>query len=121
MSAFQVEQARNIHVGESHGLTSEPEQADVDFFNSAMQSHSTPRMSGNLSESVNNPLNSQIESVNGLGDKVNHALKNAANSMSVVNMMKVNSTMSQYYLQSALTAKVISKSSQSLDKLTNMQ
>ena len=119
MSATPVEPTRSVQAGGPHGLTSEPEQADVDFFNAALGQAAQPSKA--LAQGMIGPLGAQLDAVNKLSEKANKALKTASGSLNPLDMVNMNRSLSEYYLQSALTAKVVSKSAQSLDKLTNMQ
>lgn len=116
-----VNHIRHAHLGDTPaGLTSEPEQADVAFFNAAMQRHSAAQPT-RLADAVSGPVERQLEKVNGLSVKANRDVKHAAGSTSPLETLQMTRSLSEYYLQSSLTAKVVSKGSQALDKLTNMQ
>lgn len=121
MSINAVDHARAAHLGDaSRGLTGEPEQADVDLFNAAMRQHAGGPPA-RLADAVAGPLMHQLEKINDLSEKANRAVKSAAGSLNPMDMLQMNRSLSAYYLQSALTAKVVSKGGQALDKLTNMQ
>ena len=52
---------------------------------------------------------------------LNKVLRKASHSTDPLVLNQVDSTLSNYYLQSLLNAKVVSKSVQGLEKLTNLQ
>lgn len=119
MNTLSTPQIQGLRTDELRGLTSAPEQTDVDFFNAAM-GRST-QSAKDFMQSVVGPLGSRLDSVGKLSEQATHALKHASVSTNPQDLMKLNRSLSEYYLQSSLTAKVVSKSAQSLDKLTNMQ
>jgi len=99
-------------------MVSAPAQADVDLFNSAVRSNQEPGgLASNLLGVISERLTGQAE----LSHQAERAMKTASSSTDPLDMLKMNSALSQYSLQTALTTKVVSKGAQVLDKLTNLQ
>lgn len=105
------------------GLVSEPPQADVDLFNASMHAQSLQASSsgGALSEQVAQALSERIGAMDKLSQQAMRKMKAAVSSTAPMDIAQMSRSLSQYSLQMALTTKVVSKSGQALDKLTNLQ
>lgn len=101
-------------------LVSSPSQADVDLFSSAMRPDAAP-MSSHLSDEVASALSERLESTGKLSQQTMRNMKAASSSSDPMDMAQMSRSLSQYSLQMALTTKVVSKSAQAIDKLTNLQ
>lgn len=101
----------------------QPDQQDVQWFAAEMQpqafEHSPDKgsVTGNLMEQ----LAASFGRIDKKSDKVAKVLSETANSTNPIDLTRVSSTLSSYYLESLMNAKVISKTVQGLEKLTNLQ
>ncbi|RMS25962.1 Type III secretion protein HrpB [Pseudomonas coronafaciens pv. garcae] len=107
---------QNVH----QGLASEPAQADVDLFNAAMRPDNGPATS-HLSDRVASVLSERLGDTAKLSNQAMRQMKKVANSEDGSEIVQLGRALSQCSLQMALTIKVVSKSAQALDKLTNLQ
>lgn len=121
-----------MKVTQSSSLTSEPVPAveiydeapgpeDIHWFNAklnspAPQSKAEPAESGavsNILESISGNQRAQKEAF--------HDLRVASRSSSAEDFSRANAQLSNYYIESLMNAKVIAKTVQSVDKLSNLQ
>lgn len=102
------------------GLVSEPAQADVDLFNAAMRPDSTS-LTAHLSEEVASALSARLGDSEKLSQQAMRSMKKVAGTENGAEITQMGRALSQCSLQMALTTKVVSKSAQALDKLTNLQ
>ena len=100
-------------------LVTSPSQADVDLFSSAMRPDAAQMSS--LSDAVAGALSERLESTNKLSQQTMRNMKAMSATGDPMDMAQMSRSMSQYSLQMALTTKVVSKSAQAIDKLTNLQ
>lgn len=106
----------NVH----QALVSEPAQADVDLFTAAMRPDSVPATS-HLSDKVASALSERLGDTEKLSRQALRQMKKVAGSEDGADIVQMGRALSQCSLQMALTTKVVSKSAQALDKLTNLQ
>ena len=102
------------------GLVSGPSQADVDLFNSAMRPDLAAQPS-HLSEQIASALSERLGSTDKLSQQAVRNMKKAASGDNPMDITQMSRTLSQYSLQTAVTTKVVNKSAQAFDKLTNLQ
>jgi type III secretion system YscI/HrpB-like protein len=102
------------------GLVSGPSQADVDLFNAAMRPDPALQQS-QLSEQIASALHERLGSMDKLSQQAVRRMKNATTSDDPLDIAQMSRSLSQYSLQMAMTTKVVNKSAQALDKLTNLQ
>ncbi|SHM79181.1 type III secretion system major needle protein, YscF/MxiH/PrgI family [Pseudomonas asturiensis] len=102
------------------GLVSEPVQADVDLFNAAIRPDNV-RPTSHLSDQVANALSDRLSDTEKLSQQALRKMKKVAGSEDGADIIEMGRALSQCSLQMALTTKVVSKSAQALDKLTNLQ
>ena len=109
-------------VGEhlDQGLVSGPSQADVDLFSAAMRPDAVQGQN-HLSEQVASALSERLGATDKLSQQAVRRMKNASTSDDPLDIAQMSRSLSQYSLQMALTTKVVNKSAQALDKLTNLQ
>lgn len=119
MSISPINAPKGVPVDHDQGLVSGPAQADVDLFNSALRTDPAP--SGHMADGVIGALSERFQSQEQLSQQALRSMKTAAGSADPMDMVKMSRSLSQYSLQMAITTKVVSKSAQALDKLTNMQ
>ncbi|MBC3954609.1 MULTISPECIES: type III secretion system inner rod subunit SctI [Pseudomonas] len=102
------------------GLVSEPVQADVDLFNAAIRPDNV-RATSHLSDQVASALSDRLSDTEKLSQQALRKMKKVAGSEDGADIIEMGRALSQCSLQMALTTKVVSKSAQALDKLTNLQ
>jgi type III secretion system YscI/HrpB-like protein len=102
------------------GLVRTPSQSDVDVFDSAMRSDALPA-SGHLSEMVAGALSGRLDSTASLSQQSLRSLKKASATGDPMDIAKVGRELSTFSHEMAVATKVISKGTQAIDKLTNMQ
>lgn len=95
-------------------------QADVDLFNAAMRPDMAAQPS-HLSEQIASALSERIGATDKLSQQAVRKMKTAASGDNPMDITQMSRTLSQYSLQTAVTTKVVNKSAQALDKLTNLQ
>ncbi|MFJ3485265.1 type III secretion system inner rod subunit SctI [Pseudomonas sp. NPDC090202] len=104
-----------------HGLVNGPSQADVDLFNAALRPDDMTAQSGHLAEQIASALSERLGNSDQLSRKAVRSMKKAASGDDPTDITQMSRSLSQYSLQTAITTKVVNKSAQALDKLTNLQ
>lgn len=102
------------------GLVSAPLQPDVDLFNAAMRPDMALQQS-HLSEQIASALSERLGATDKLSQQAVRKMRNASTTDDPMEIVQMSRSLSQYSLQMALTTKVVNKSAQALDKLTNLQ
>ncbi|MCD5993885.1 type III secretion system inner rod subunit SctI [Pseudomonas sp. CDFA 602] len=102
------------------GLVSEPAQADVDFFTAAMQPDKVPG-GAPLSEHIASAISGSLGETDKISQQAMRSMKKASNTGDAMDIAAMTRTLSQCSLQTAFATKVVSKTAQALDKLTNLQ
>jgi len=102
------------------GLVSTPSQAEVDLFNAAMRPDMALQQS-HLSEQIASALSERLGATDKLSQQAVRKMRNASTTEDPMEIVQMSRSLSQYSLQMALTTKVVNKSAQALDKLTNLQ
>lgn len=102
------------------GLVSGPSQADVDLFSAAMRPDMAVQQS-HLSEQIASALSERMGATDKLSQQAVRTMKKASSGDNPMDITQMSRTLSQYSLQTAVTTKVVNKSAQALDKLTNLQ
>lgn len=122
MTISHVTHSRNIspELGQDvrQGLVSEPAQADVDLFAAAVR---PDNVTSHLSDQIAGALSERLGDTEKLSQQALRVMKKAATSEDGTEIIQMGRALSQCSLQMALTTKVVSKSAQALDKLTNLQ
>lgn len=119
MTISNVNSFKSLALDHEHEMVSGPSQADVDLFNSAMRSDHEP--AGHLADGLMGALSERIGTQQHLSQQAMRSMKAASGTSEPMNMVKMSQALSQYSLQMAMTTKVVNKSAQALDKLTNLQ
>ena len=105
----------------SAGPSYQPEPSDISWFNSALITPATQTPHNAPPEPYfARPLNRQSAYLQELSNKAAQALLKASNSTAPIDLLNSTRAMSRHSLDSILAAKVISKTSQAVDKLTNL-
>lgn len=92
---------------------------DAAWFSAALQPQSKSASTDN--QPWINKLSSLSETAASQGSQADRALAKASRSTDPQSVMDANRSLSSYYLESLLNAKLIGKGVQSLEKLTNLQ
>lgn len=110
---------QGIGTGLSTGKLADPSGSDVSWFSAAMQEggDQTPMTLENASR----PFNELFQSLQGKTDVAARRLKKAAASVDPQDIRQANKSLSSFYLESMLSAKLVGKAAQSVEKLTNLQ
>ncbi|MCE8032133.1 EscI/YscI/HrpB family type III secretion system inner rod protein [Billgrantia tianxiuensis] len=97
-----------------------PERGDVQWFSAAVQP--TERAAdSNVAERIVGQLAGSSEHLQQLSDKADRALRKASKSNDPQDVIQASRSLSSFYLESMLTTKLISKGTQAIEKLTNLQ
>lgn len=94
--------------------------ADASWFSAALQAPATTADVPDNHAWINK-LTSLTETASGQSRQADRALAKASRSLDSRTVMEANRTLSSYYLESLLNAKLVGKGVQSLEKLTNLQ
>lgn len=94
--------------------------ADASWFSAALQA---PEKKADTQDNQSwiNKLTSLTDAASGQSNQADRALAKASRSLDSRTVMDANRTLSSYYLESLLNAKLVGKGVQSLEKLTNLQ
>lgn len=94
--------------------------ADASWFSAALQ---VPEKKADTQDNQSwiNKLTSLTEAASGQSNQADRALAKASRSLDSRTVMDATRTLSSYYLESLLNAKLVGKGVQSLEKLTNLQ
>ncbi|KGD80079.1 MULTISPECIES: EscI/YscI/HrpB family type III secretion system inner rod protein [Pantoea] len=94
--------------------------ADASWFRTALQA---PAKKADVPDNHSwiNKLTDLTQAASKESQQADRALAKASRSIDSKSVMDANRTLSSYYLESLLNAKLIGKSVQSLEKLTNLQ
>ena len=99
-----------------------PSKSDVSWFSAAMRSpQGVEQSENNVASRIIGQLSNHSETLQKLSERSDRALQKAAKTADPMDMIKANRSLSSFYLESVLTAKMVSKGSQAVEKLTNLQ
>lgn len=106
--------------GDNVVSTATSSTADASWFSAALQ---TPATKADLQDNQAwiTKLTHLTQAASGQAHQADRALAKASRSIDAKSVMDANRTLSSYYLESLLNAKLVGKGVQSLEKLTNMQ
>lgn len=118
-SATGVTSGRGVSIEALTEKLSDPAGSDVSWFSAAMQEGAgqAPMALGGAGR----PLGDLFQSLQGNSDKVARGLKKASASVDPMDIRKASKSLSEFYLESLLSAKLVGKAAQGLEKLTNLQ
>ncbi|KPB31870.1 Type III secretion protein HrpB [Pseudomonas ficuserectae] len=102
------------------GLVLEPDQADVDLFTAAAQPDKVSS-GAPLSEHIASAISGGLGETEKVSQQAMRSMKKASGTGDALDIAAMTRTLSQCSLQTALTTKVVSKTAQAIDKLTNLQ
>lgn len=95
-----------------------PAEADIAWFNVQMQQVAARPLP---SEPQNSPMAQAQAGLQKDADKATRDLQRAARSTDPQQALQANRSLSSFYLESLLGAKLVSKAAQSVEKLTSLQ
>ncbi|WP_260954411.1 type III secretion system inner rod subunit SctI [Pseudomonas citri] len=95
-----------------------PARADIAWFSAQMQ---RPAEKPASADQVAIPASQASLSLQGFSDRAARDLDRASRSIDPQDAMKANRSLSSFYLESLLSAKIVSKAAQSVEKLTSLQ
>jgi len=98
---------------------SNPVEADIAWFNAAMRS-GEPKPASDAQMLVS-PLSKASTAYQKESERVDRDLQRAARSSDPKMALDANRSLSSFYLESLLSAKLVSKAAQSVEKLTSLQ
>lgn len=98
-----------------------PGACDLNWFNSLLN---TPSAKGPFSPTSDNPFTNLLSQrsalLQALSNKAARALQKLSNSTDPIDIIKSTRAMSASHLETVLSAKIISKTTQAIEKLTNL-
>jgi type III secretion system YscI/HrpB-like protein len=99
-----------------------PESSDVNWFSAQMnEKPSQPQNENSVASRIIGSLSQHSDQLQKLNDRANRDMVKASRSAEPNDMLKANRSMSSFYLESLMTAKMVSKGTQAVEKLTNLQ
>ena len=98
-----------------------PELADIHWFNASLLATATKATNTEISDKLtSHPLKQRSALLAGLSSTAARALQKASTSTDPLDMLKSTRALSALHLETVLSAKMISKTSQAIEKLTNL-
>ncbi|MEJ2418898.1 MAG: type III secretion system inner rod subunit SctI [Exilibacterium sp.] len=93
---------------------------DVKWFSAALDAPGS-EFPVSVSDKVINGLTNSSKELQRLSDQAAGDLLKASKSLDAKTIIQANRSLSSFYLQSMLTAKIVSKGTQAVERLTNLQ
>ncbi len=98
------------------------ETSDVSWFNAQMREKApAPDSENNVAARIIDSLSSRSGELQRLDDRANRDMLKAIRTADPKDMLQSNRSLSSFHLESLMTAKIVSKGSQAIEKLTNLQ
>lgn len=98
------------------------ETSDVSWFNAQMREKPpAPDTQNNVSARIIDSLSSRSGELQRLDERANRDMLKAIRTADPQDMLQSNRSLSSFQLESLMTAKMVSKGSQAIEKLTNLQ
>ncbi|EJK98726.1 MULTISPECIES: type III secretion system inner rod subunit SctI [Pseudomonas] len=98
------------------------EASDVHWFNAQMRDKPpVPDSENNVAARIIDSLSSRSGELQRLDDRANRDMLKAVRTADPQDMLQSNRSLSAFQLESLMTAKMVSKGSQAIEKLTNLQ
>lgn len=91
-------------------------KADINWFNASLKAHATSPPENRMLQ----PLSQRSQLLQTLSNTAARALQKVSTSTDPVDMLTSTRAMSAFHLETVLSAKMISKTSQAIEKLTNL-
>lgn len=121
MSISHISKSKEPRIDFEQGLVQEPSQADADLFSTAMRVGEVAGGASALPAMVAGALADRVHAGDKLSQQAMRHMKSAAANQDPMDLIEMSRALSTYSLQTALTTKVVNKTAQTLDKLTNLQ
>lgn len=97
------------------------EASDINWFNSLLKTTSVNALYPAMTDKqIANPLIQRSELLQELSNKAARALQKVSASTDPIDSLKSTRAMSAFHLETVLSAKMISKTTQAIEKLTNL-
>lgn len=109
-----------ISTGDNHLSSAASSTADASWFSAALKAPAKAPDAADNQPWINK-ISQLTETASGHSNQADRALAKASRSLDSRSVMDANRTLSSYYLESLLNAKLVGKGVQSLEKLTNLQ
>ncbi|MBD1554540.1 type III secretion system inner rod subunit SctI [Pseudomonas typographi] len=103
------------------GLVHEPSQADVDLFSTALRAAEVVAPAAPIPAALAGALADRVQATDKLSQQAMRNMKAAVATEDPTDITQMSRALSTYSLQTAVTTKVVNKTAQTLDKLTNLQ
>lgn len=97
-----------------------PSHDDAQWFSNAMNNNSALDPANNMTTQFLNKVSEMSESLKAKSDHLNKSFKSATAGDDFTAMMQTLREISDYGFQTAMVTKVVSKTTQAVDKLTNL-
>ncbi|MDO7904321.1 type III secretion system inner rod subunit SctI [Pseudomonas sp. K1(2024)] len=98
------------------------ETSDVSWFSAQMREKPpAPDNPNNVAARIIDSLSSRSSELQRLDERANRDLVKAIRTADPQDMLQSNRSLSSFHLESLMTAKLVSKGSQAIEKLTNLQ
>ncbi|MBC3345621.1 MULTISPECIES: type III secretion system inner rod subunit SctI [Pseudomonas] len=98
------------------------ETSDVSWFNAQMREKApAPDSENNVAAKIIDSLSNRSGELQRLNDRANRDMLKAIRTADPQDMLQSNRSLSSFHLESLMTAKIVSKGSQAIEKLTNLQ
>lgn len=98
------------------------ETSDVSWFNAQMREKPpVPDSENNVAARIIDSLSSRSGELQRLDERANRDMLKAIRTADPQDMLQSNRSLSSFHLESLMTAKIVSKGSQAIEKLTNLQ
>ncbi|QKJ86325.1 hypothetical protein PMPD1_1366 [Paramixta manurensis] len=115
-----------VHEALSSSSPSSANSGDAAWFSAALEQPDAPQqqpftLSGHKPDSLFNQASSVFNHLDDDKKSMNSALRKASRSTDPLVLNKIDGELSNYYLESSMNAKIVSKTVQGLEKLTNLQ
>ncbi|WP_223536978.1 type III secretion system inner rod subunit SctI [Pseudomonas sp. GL-B-16] len=121
MTISHIRQSNEPKIDFDHGLVQEPPQADVDLFSKAMRVAEVGGVASPASAMLAGVLADRVQSSEKVAHQAMRHMKSAAKGGDPMDVAELSRELSTYSLQTAVTTKVVNKTAQTLDKLSNLQ
>lgn len=103
------------------GLLQEPSRTDIDLFSSAMRTAEASQAANLLPPMLASALADRVQASDKAAHQLMRHMKSAAKSEDLTDITQMSRELSTFSLQTAVTTKVVNKTAQMLDKLSNLQ
>ncbi|MBJ9977898.1 type III secretion system inner rod subunit SctI [Pseudomonas sp. S75] len=98
------------------------ETNDVSWFNAQLREKpAAPEGENNVAARIIDSLSSRSGELQRLDERANRDMLRAIRTADPQDMLRSNRSLSSFHLESLMTAKLVSKGSQAIEKLTNLQ